>query len=127
MKNKKQSISTGTVWEKKASFSRAIRIENRILVAGTTATGPDGLVGKGDPAKQMEFILDRIESSIVELGGHLKDVIRTRIYVKDISQWEIIAEIHGKRFQGIMPVNTLVQANLVGECLVEVEAEAIVC
>lgn len=122
----RQTLSTGTIWEDLAGFSRAIRIDNRILVAGTTATGSDGVVGKGDPAKQMEFILDRIEKAIQNLGGSLNDVVRTRIYVSDINHWEIVAKIHGEKFKKIRPVNTLVQAGLVGECLVEMEAEAII-
>lgn len=126
MSIKKQMISTGTIWEEVAGFSRAIKIDNRILIAGTTATDKDGLVGKGDPALQMQFILDRIEKTIIELGGSIADIIRTRIYVSDINHWEMVATIHGKRFKTIRPVCTLVQAELVGECLVEVEAEAII-
>lgn len=122
----RQSVDTGTIWEKVAGFSRAVRIHNQILVAGTTATGPDGIVGKGDPARQMHFILARIENAINELGGLLTDVVRTRIYVSNINDWEIVAKIHGEAFHAIRPVTTLVQAKLVGECLVEVEAEAYV-
>ena len=125
-KLRRQSINTDTLWEAVAGFSRAIRIDNRILVSGTTATGIDGIVGKGDPEKQMNFILDRIEQAIQELGASLKDVIRTRIYISDINNWEIVAKIHGERFKTIRPVNTLVEARLVGECLIEVEAEAII-
>jgi len=126
MKLNKKSISTGTIWEEIAGFSRAIRIDNRIFIAGTTATEKDSIVGKGDPEKQMHFILSRIEKAIIELGGKLDDVVRTRIYVRDIKDWKIVAKTHGDKFQKIKPVTTLVQANLVGECLVEVEAEAIV-
>jgi len=122
----KQIVNTGTIWEKVAGFSRAIRINNQILVAGTTATGTEGIIGKDDPAKQMNFILDRIEKAINELGGSLSDVIRTRIYVNNIDDWEIVAKIHGERFHAIRPVTTLVQAKLVGQCLVEVEAEAFI-
>jgi enamine deaminase RidA (YjgF/YER057c/UK114 family) len=118
--------STGTKWEEIAGFSRAIRFNNQIFIAGTTATGPEGTVGKNDPAAQMHFILERIEQAIIELGGKLTDVIRTRIYVSDINHWEVIAKIHGEKFRHIRPVNTLVQANLVNDCLVEVEAEAFI-
>lgn len=76
----RETYSTGTKWEEIAGFSRAIRVGNRILVAGTTATGPEGIVGKGNPAKQMSFILDRIEQAIEALGGKLSDVVRTRTY-----------------------------------------------
>ena len=74
----------------------------------------------------MHYILDRIESAVKELGGTLDDLVRTRIYVNDLDDWEIVARIHGERFGHVKPVNTLVQAKLVGDCLVEVEAEAII-
>lgn len=123
---KRQKVDTGTIWEKVAGFSRAMRVGNQILVAGTTATGPEGIIGKDDPAEQMHFILDRIEKAIEQLGGTIEDVVRTRIYVSNIKHWEIVAKIHGEKFQTIRPVTTLVKAGLVGDCLVEVEAEAII-
>lgn len=123
---KKQVYSTKTVWEEIAGFSRALRVANHIYVAGTTATGTDDVIGKDDPKKQMEFILDRVEQAIIALGGTLNDVVRTRIYISDINNWEIVAKVHGAKFNSIKPVNTLVEAKLVGECLVEVEAEAII-
>lgn len=126
MPNIKKLFSTDTKWEKIAGFSRAIRIGNQIFVAGTTATESNGIVGQGDPAAQTHFILDRIEHAITELGGKLTDVVRTRIYVSDIKDWEIVARIHGEKFNQIRPVNTLVQAKLVNDCLVEIEAEAII-
>ncbi len=124
----KQSVSTGTIWEKHFSYCRAVRIGERILIAGTTATAPDGrVVGEGDAAAQARYILDKIEGAIGELGGDLTDIVRTRIYVSDIAHWEAVAQVHGERFQGVNPVNTLVEAKLVGEeYLVEIEAEAIV-
>jgi enamine deaminase RidA (YjgF/YER057c/UK114 family) len=125
---KRQSVSTGTIWEQRYSYCRAIRYGERILVAGTTATGPDGqLVGPGDAAAQANYILDKIERAIGELGGRLADVVRTRMYVSDMAHWEAVATAHGERFQGINPVSTLVEARLIGdEYLVEIEAEAIV-
>jgi len=122
----KQIFSSGTIWEEIAGFSRAVRVGNTIFVAGTTASGPEGIIDHGDPAKQMHFILNRIEQAIVKLGGTLNDVVRTRIYVNDINDWELVAKIHGDKFRQIRPVNTLIQAKLVGGCLVEVEAEAII-
>ncbi|CDZ77312.1 Putative aminoacrylate peracid reductase RutC [Legionella massiliensis] len=123
----KQLYSTETLWEEIAGFSRAIRIDNNIYVAGTTASESNSIIiGKDDPAKQMHFILNKIEKAITHLGGTLKDVVRTRIYVSDIGDWEIVAKIHGDKFRQIRPVNTLIQATLVGDCLVEVEAEAII-
>jgi enamine deaminase RidA (YjgF/YER057c/UK114 family) len=124
---RKQSYSSGTVWEEMAGYSRAVRVGDRILVAGTTATGPDGLVGGDDPAAQMDFIVDKIGHAIEQLGGRLEDVVRTRVFISDLAHWEAVARAHGKRFGHIRPVNTLVEARLVGaEYLVEVEAEAII-
>ncbi len=122
----RQQFSTGTIWEEIAGFSRAIRIGKQILVAGTTATTKNEIVGKDDPALQMRFILERIEQAIQALGGTLNDVVRTRIFVNDINDWEVVAKIHGEKFIKIKPVCTLVQAKLVGDCLVEVEAEAFI-
>jgi enamine deaminase RidA (YjgF/YER057c/UK114 family) len=116
------------MWEVLAGYARAVRIDNRILVSGTTATGPDGrVIGPGDPAAQTRFILDKIEAAIQQLGGRLRDVVRTRIYLRHVSDWEVVARVHGERFGQIRPANTLVEAKLVGEeYLVEIEAEAII-
>ena len=123
----RRSLGTGTVWEELAGYARAVRVGDRILVSGTTATGPEGLVGGDDPAAQARFILDKIEAAIINLGGSLRDVVRTRIYLADVAQWEPVARVHGERFGEIKPVNTLVEARLVGpEYLVEIEAEAVV-
>jgi enamine deaminase RidA (YjgF/YER057c/UK114 family) len=126
MSAKKATFASGTVWEDMAGYSRAVRVGDRILVSGTTATGPEGLVGGSDPAAQARFILDKIEFSIKALGGRLEDVVRTRVYVSDIAHWEPVARVHGERFGRIRPANTLVEARLVGsEYLVEMEAEAV--
>jgi enamine deaminase RidA (YjgF/YER057c/UK114 family) len=123
----KQTVSSGTHWEEMAGYSRAVRIGERILVSGTTATGPHGLVGKDDPTAQMRFVIDKIEAAINQLGGRLADVVRTRVFVSDIAHWEAVARVHGERFGKIRPVNTLVEARLVGpEYLVEMEAEAVI-
>ena len=123
----RDSVSSGTHWEMLAGYARAVRVGDRILVSGTTATAPDGVVGHGDPAAQTRFIIDKIEAAIQTLGGTLADVVRTRIYVKNIGDWETVARIHGSRFGHIRPANTLVQARLVGdEYLVEIEAEAVI-
>jgi enamine deaminase RidA (YjgF/YER057c/UK114 family) len=124
---KRASVDSGTHWETLAGYVRAVRIGERILVSGTTATGPDGAVGAGDVAAQARYIVDKIEAAIVQLGGRLRDVVRTRVYVRNIADWEIVARVHGERFGGIRPANTLVQAALVGEeYLVEIEAEAVI-
>jgi enamine deaminase RidA (YjgF/YER057c/UK114 family) len=124
----KNTVSSDTVWEELAGYSRAVRIGERILVSGTTATGPDGqVVGPGDPAAQTRYILDKIEAAIRSLGGQLSDVVRTRIYLRSVDDGEPVARIHGERFGTIRPVNTLVEARLVGDdYLVEIEAEAVI-
>lgn len=122
----RQKILTGTVWEDVAGFSRAMRIADRILVSGTTATQGARHIGGADPASQMHFVIDKIEGAIQSLGGSLQDVVRTRVFVKNISDWESIARVHGERFRGIQPVNTMVGVDLVGdEYLVEMEVEAV--
>ena len=123
----RQIVSSGTVWEELAGFSRAVRVGNHIFVSGTTATGADGnVVGDGDPAAQTRFIIDKIEASLHQLGGSLENIVRTRIYLRNINDWEAAARVHGERFATIRPANTLVKAELVGEeYLVEMEAEAI--
>ena len=123
----KQSFSSGTVWEEMAGYSRAVRVGDRILVAGTTATGPNGLIGGDDPAAQANFVIDKIQHAIEQLGGRLEDVVRTRVFISKVDNWEPVARTHGERFGRIRPVNTLVEARLIGsEYLVEIEAEAIV-
>ena len=123
----KQSVSTGTVWEKLAGYARAVRVGDHIYVSGTTATGPDGLVGGDDPAAQARFVIDKIERAINDLGGRLDDVVRTRIFISNVAHWEPVARVHGERFAAIRPANTLVEAKLVGpEFLVEIEADAII-
>ncbi len=120
-------VHSGTRWEDLASYARAVRIGNRILVSGTTATGIDGTVVGEDAAAQARFALDKIERAIRRLGGTLRDVVRTRVYVRNIADWEAVARVHGERFAGMRPANTLVEARLVGEeYLVEIQAEAVI-
>lgn len=122
----RKNISSNTSWEKMASYSRAVKFGNRIIVSGTTATHDNKVIGIKDPIAQTDFIIDKIEASISSLGGRLEDVVRTRVFVKNINDWKKVAETHGRRFKDINPANTLVQANLVGDdYLVEIEAEAI--
>lgn len=123
------TIDSGSVWEPIAGYSRAVRVKDRILVSGTTATHGEGrLIGKGDVAAQTIYILDKIVASIRALGGRIEDVVRTRIYLTNASDWQAASEVHGKYFGDIRPANTLVQAGaLIGEgYLVEIEAEAVV-
>lgn len=123
---RRTSVGTGTHWEEIGGYARAVRVGDRILVSGTTATGPDGIVGAGDPGAQARFILDKIEAAIRQLGGTRRDVVRTRVYISDLAHWEAVARVHGAYFGSIRPANSLVQAGLVGEgYLVEIEAEAV--
>lgn len=112
----KKTISTGTHWEKVAGFSRALRVNNHIYVAGTTASDENRIVHEGDVAKQMQYILEKIEKALQALGADQENVLRTRLYVNNINDWEIVAKIHGGKFADIKPVNTLVQATLVKGC-----------
>jgi len=115
---------SGTRWEALAGFSRAVRTGHRILVSGTTATHGDRVIGGSDPAAQTHFAIDKVEGALQSLGGRLDQVIRTRVYIRRPADWEPVARAHGERFAGIQPANTLVQAGLVGDYLVEIEAEA---
>jgi aryl-alcohol dehydrogenase-like predicted oxidoreductase/enamine deaminase RidA (YjgF/YER057c/UK114 family) len=125
-KENRTQVFSGTEWEEFAGYCRAVKDGNRIYVSGTTATHGSQMIGGKDPAAQTHFVIDKIEAAITSLGGALIDVVRTRIFVNDISQWEPVARAHGQRFNGINPANTLVEAKLVGEgYLVEIEAEAI--
>ena len=116
---------SGTTWEGIAGFSRAVRQGRRVLVSGTTATMGERVIGGNDAAAQAHFVIDKIEGALQSLGATLGDVVRTRVYVRNIADWEPVARAHGARFSTIQPANTLVAAGLVGdEYLVEIEAEA---
>jgi aryl-alcohol dehydrogenase-like predicted oxidoreductase/enamine deaminase RidA (YjgF/YER057c/UK114 family) len=121
-------VSSGSVWEPIAGYSRAVRVKDTIRVSGTTAThGSDRCVAPGDPGAQTTYILDKIAASISALGGTMDDVVRTRIYLKDAAQWEPVSRAHGRVFGGVLPANTLVEAGaLIGDYEVEIEAEAVV-
>jgi aryl-alcohol dehydrogenase-like predicted oxidoreductase/enamine deaminase RidA (YjgF/YER057c/UK114 family) len=116
---------SGTPWEPLAGYARAVRHGRRISVSGTTATLGSRLIGGRDPAAQAHFAIDKIEGALQSLGASLSDVVRTRVFVKNVADWEAVARAHGARFGGIMPANTLVAAPLIGEeYLVEIEADA---
>lgn len=118
-------VLTGTSWEGLAGYSRALRKGNRIVVSGTTATHGDKAFGGADVAAQLHVAIDKLEGTLRTLGGSLEDVVRTRIYLRSVDDWEAAARAHGQRFASVMPTNTMVQAQLVGEeYLVELEAEA---
>ncbi|MCB0114512.1 MAG: RidA family protein [Caldilineaceae bacterium] len=128
MSASRRNFDSGTSWEAMAGYSRAVRLGSIIHVSGTTATDEKGnLVGGDDPAAQARYAIQKIERALNNLGGELADVVRTRVFVSDIANWEPVARVHGEFFSEIRPANTLVEAKLVGpQYLVEIEAEAIV-
>lgn len=128
-KHQVRKISTGAKWEDIVGYSRAIRHGNVIEIAGTTAVDKNGeIVGKGNPYKQTMYIIHKAEMALTELGANLNDVIRTRIYTTNISQWEEIGKAHGEYFREIKPVSTMVEVSklISPETLVEIEFSAII-
>ena len=120
-------VFSGTVWEDVAGYCRAVRRGDRVMVSGTTATHRDRVIGGRDPAAQAHFIIDKIGGALQCFGAKLEDVVRTRIYLKNMDDWKAVAEAHGLRFKTIQPANTLVCADIIGsDYLVEIEAEAMV-
>lgn len=122
------NISSGSPWEDIVGYSRAVRIGNMIEVAGTTAMDGDVLIGAGSVYEQTKFIFQKIEKALRQAGASMQDVVRTRIYVTDISQWEEVGRAHGEFFKSIKPVSTMVEVSALisQQLLVEIEATAIV-
>ena len=124
--SKRINISSGVMWESKVGYSRAVKIGNIIAISGTTAIVDGEVKGENDYYVQTKTILEKIRTALIEAGAGMEDVIRTRIYVKDISNWEAVGKAHSEFFGKIRPASTMVEISaLVDEkMLVEIEADA---
>jgi len=125
----KQLISSGTTWEKKFGYSRAVKTGNFVFVAGTTAVDENGnVIGENDPYQQAVFIYKKIEKALKEAGAALENVVRVRTFVTDITRWEEVAKAQGKVFENIRPAATLVEVSALvnPELLVEIEVDAVI-
>jgi enamine deaminase RidA (YjgF/YER057c/UK114 family) len=124
----RQHISSNTPWEAMAGYSRAVRVGSAVYVAGTTAADASGAIQHpGDAAAQTLYILRKIEAALDEAGATLADVVRTRIFIRNIDDWEAVARAHGSVFGAIRPANTLVRAEpITPEMLVEIEVDAVI-
>ena len=126
---RRQLYSSGTSWEPVVGYSRAVKVDGRIWVSGTTSTGSDGaIVGKGDPYAQAKQAIANIERALAAAGAVLADVVRTRIFVTDISHWQDIGRAHGEAFADIRPATTMVEVTRLidPDMLVEIEADAVI-
>ena len=125
----RSNYSSGAPWESIAGYSRAVRVGNIIEVAGTTAVDTEGqVVGAGDIGEQTDYIFNKIRNALNDAGSKMSDVIRTRMYLTDINDWETVARVHGDIFSDIKPVSTLVEVSglIDEELLIEIEVSAVV-
>lgn len=122
-------VFSGAPWEQKVGYCRALKVGNQIFVAGTTAVNEVGiLVGEGNAYQQAKFILAKIEKALQELGADMKDVVRTRTFITDISKWEEVGKAHGEYFSTVFPVATMVEVSglIEPKMLVEIEVDAVI-
>ena len=124
----RKNISSQSLWENVVGYSRAVRIGNTIEVSGTTAMNGDELIGKGDMYAQTKFVIQKIEAALIEAGATLNDVVRTRMYVTNISKWNDAAKAHAEFFINIKPASTMVEVSRLinDDLLIEMEVTAIV-
>lgn len=124
----RQNVSTGGPWEGKIGYSRAVRVGAHVSVSGSTAMTPSGLIGKGDPYAQTIQTLKTIEVALQQAGATLGDVVRTRIYMANIDQWQEVGRAHGEVFGSIRPATTMVEVKRLidPDMLVEIEADAVI-
>ncbi|WP_455245248.1 RidA family protein [Petrachloros mirabilis] len=124
----RENVSSGGPWEGKIGYSRAVRVGQSISVSGSTAMTQSGLVGKGDPYAQTFQTLKTIEAALKQAGASLNDVVRTRIYMVNIDQWQEVGRAHGEIFRNIRPATTMVEVKRLidPDMLVEIEADAII-
>lgn len=126
--NKRKNYSSGAVWEDVVGYSRAVKVGNWIIVSGTTSIDNNKIIGEGNIYLQTKTILNKIEKVLNEAGSGLDSVVRTRIYVTDISKWEEVGKAHGEFFKNIKPATSMVQVSALidPKMLVEIEAEAVI-
>lgn len=124
----KQLISSGAKWEDLVGYSRAVRVGNLVEISGTTAVDGKDIIGRGDVYSQAVFIFKKIESVLLEAGGDLQNVIRTRMYVTDITKWQEVARAHSLFFKEIKPATTMVEVSRLidNELLIEIEVSAVI-
>lgn len=124
----RQNISSNTIWEEQIGYSRAVRVGNIIEVAGTTAVDGNNVIGKNNIYEQTKFIFSKIEKALIEAGACMKDVVRTRMYVTDMQQWEAVGKAHAEYFKEVKPAATMLEVSgfINSELLIEIEVTAII-